>query len=73
MVNAKEEVDEIDEAEKAMLLRRKIAGATMRCSASLVFASIGAGIGATLFRPSTGQWIGKTSPALNPSNPSAFY
>lgn len=31
----------------------------MRCSASLVFASVGAGIGATLFRPSVGQWIGK--------------
>lgn len=52
------EDDISDETDKIILLRKKIAGATLRCSTSLVFASIGAGIGATLFRPSTGQWIG---------------
>ncbi|EPS72592.1 hypothetical protein M569_02165 [Genlisea aurea] len=40
------------------LVGKKVYSATVRCSSSLVFASIGAGIGATLFRPSTGQWIG---------------
>ncbi|KAJ8754965.1 hypothetical protein K2173_015477 [Erythroxylum novogranatense] len=40
------------------ILGKKITGVTIRCSASLVFASVGAGIGATLIRPSTGQWIG---------------
>ncbi|WMV26026.1 hypothetical protein MTR67_019411 [Solanum verrucosum] len=40
------------------LLGRKISIVTVRCSASLVFASIGAGIGAMMFRPTTGQWIG---------------
>uniref|UniRef100_A0A0A0K342 Isopentenyl-diphosphate delta-isomerase n=2 Tax=Cucumis sativus TaxID=3659 RepID=A0A0A0K342_CUCSA len=50
--------DVVDETDKVIILRKKIAGATLRCSASLVFASIGAGIGATLFRPSAGQWIG---------------
>ncbi|KAG6607756.1 hypothetical protein SDJN03_01098, partial [Cucurbita argyrosperma subsp. sororia] len=48
----------VNKTEKLVLLRKKIAGATLRCSSSLVFASIGAGIGATLFRPSAGQWIG---------------
>lgn len=56
-VKSKED-DIVDETVKVVLLRKKIAGATLRCSSSLVFASIGAGIGATLFRPSTGQWIG---------------
>ncbi|XP_038898033.1 uncharacterized protein LOC120085869 [Benincasa hispida] len=56
-VKSKED-DVVEETEKAIVLRKKITGATLRCSASLVFASIGAGIGATLFRPSAGQWIG---------------
>lgn len=47
-------------AEKIRLLGRKVYGATIKCGASLVFVSIGAGIGA-LFHPSTGQWIGKYS------------
>ncbi|KAG2728466.1 hypothetical protein I3843_01G201700 [Carya illinoinensis] len=54
----KEESDDLDKAEKIKFLGKKVAGATVRCSASLVFASIGAGIGATLIRPSVGQWIG---------------
>nr|KJB13864.1 hypothetical protein B456_002G098800 [Gossypium raimondii] len=54
--------DESDEANvtvRAKLLGKKISGITIRCGASLIFASIGAGICATLFRPSVGQWIGK--------------
>ncbi|XP_059666548.1 uncharacterized protein LOC132312268 [Cornus florida] len=53
-----EEPDKVDKAELVQLLGKKVYGTTVRCSASLVFASIGAGIGATLFRPSAGQWIG---------------
>lgn len=53
-----EESERIDTAEQIQILGRKICGAMIRCAASLVFASIGAGIGATLFRPSSGQWIG---------------
>lgn len=55
----KEGNDDLDKPERLKLLGKKVTGATVRCSASLVFASIGAGIGATLFRPSAGQWIGK--------------
>ncbi|KAG8502838.1 hypothetical protein CXB51_000688 [Gossypium anomalum] len=53
--------DESNEANvtvRAKLLGKKISGITIRCGASLIFASIGAGICATLFRPSVGQWIG---------------
>ncbi|XWS27741.1 hypothetical protein CRYUN_Cryun25bG0006700 [Craigia yunnanensis] len=53
-----EESDGVNITEQAKLLGKKISGITIRCGASLVFASIGAGIGATLFRPSIGQWIG---------------
>ncbi|XP_074578598.1 uncharacterized protein LOC141835071 [Curcuma longa] len=49
--------EDIDNIQKVRLFRKKIFGTTIKCSASLVFASIGAGIGA-LFHPSTGQWIG---------------
>lgn len=49
----------IDKDERSRVLRQKIFIATVRCNASLVFASIGGGIGATLFRPAVGQWIGK--------------
>ncbi|KAJ4828663.1 hypothetical protein Tsubulata_019539 [Turnera subulata] len=49
---------EVDTSEEVKLLGKKVTGVTIRCSASLVFASVGAGIGATLIRPSTGQWIG---------------
>lgn len=59
MINSKEEVDEIDTPQKLKLLGMKVSGTTIRCGASLIFASIGAGIGATLIRPSIGQWIGK--------------
>ncbi|KAL6009604.1 hypothetical protein ACLOJK_000032 [Asimina triloba] len=56
--NEDETEEEVDKAEKVRILQRKVTGATIRCSASLFFASIGAGVGAILFRPSTGQWIG---------------
>ncbi|CAJ2665352.1 uncharacterized protein LOC123906613 [Trifolium pratense] len=49
---------EVDTPEQVRLLGQKIALTSIRCSSSLVFASIGAGIGATLIRPSLGQWIG---------------
>ncbi|CAL9750936.1 uncharacterized protein LOC135634578 [Musa acuminata AAA Group] len=49
--------EDISINEKIRLFRRKLYGTTVKCSASLVFASVGAGIGA-LFNPSTGQWIG---------------
>ncbi|GAB2279823.1 hypothetical protein Dimus_014462 [Dionaea muscipula] len=44
--------------EELQLLMKQIFAATLRCSSSLVFASIGAGIGATFIRPSLGQWVG---------------
>lgn len=50
-----------DRARQVGLLGQKVFKATVRCSSSLIFASLGAGIGATLYRPSVGQWIGKTS------------
>ncbi|XP_057965789.1 uncharacterized protein LOC131156263 [Malania oleifera] len=56
--SSKDEVEKVDKAEKAKLLGKKVSATTVRCGASLVFASIGAGIGATLSRPSAGQWIG---------------
>ncbi|KAJ4976982.1 hypothetical protein NE237_002088 [Protea cynaroides] len=52
------EGEEVAKAEQIRVLGKKISGATVACGASLVFASIGAGIGATLFKPSAGQWIG---------------
>ncbi|KAM7495638.1 hypothetical protein LguiB_030247 [Lonicera macranthoides] len=45
-------------AEQARLIGRKVFGVTVRCGASLVFASIGAGICSTFLHPSAGQWIG---------------
>lgn len=38
--------------------RRRILGTTVRCGVSLICASICAGLGSTIIRPSTGQWIG---------------
>lgn len=55
---SKQDDDTLDTSEKVKLLGRKISIITVRCSASLVFASIGAGIGAMMIRPTTGQWIG---------------
>ncbi|CAI8594519.1 unnamed protein product [Vicia faba] len=53
-----DEVSDVDTTEQVQILGQKIALTSIRCSSSLVFASIGAGIGATLVRPSLGQWIG---------------
>ncbi|PHU00663.1 hypothetical protein BC332_30450 [Capsicum chinense] len=55
---SKQDDDTPDRSRKVKLLGRKISIVTVRCGASLVFASIGAGIGAMMFRPTTGQWIG---------------
>ncbi|KAI3448876.1 hypothetical protein Pfo_005541 [Paulownia fortunei] len=55
---AREDTDRVDTTEQVRILGKKVYGATVRCGASLVFASVGAGIGATLVRPSAGQWIG---------------
>ena len=59
MFNSEEEIEKVDNAERVKLLGKKVTGTTIKCGASLVFASIGAGIGATISRPSVGQWIGK--------------
>lgn len=59
MANSEEEIDVAYKAEKVKLLGKKVSDTTIKCGASLVFASIGAGIGAALVRPSAGQWIGK--------------
>ena len=59
MCKSDEEADKAKKEEQVRLLVKSVSSTTVRCSASLVFASIGAGIGATLFRPSAGQWIGK--------------
>nr|GEU63389.1 protein SYM-1 like [Tanacetum cinerariifolium] len=54
--NKGEDVDVVaHQGERAKVLGKRVCGVTVRCGASLVFASIGAGIGATLFRPTTGQ------------------
>ncbi|XP_057790158.1 uncharacterized protein LOC131007023 isoform X2 [Salvia miltiorrhiza] len=52
------DTDTLDTRKQVRILRRKVSGATVGCCASLVFASVGAGIGASLTRPSVGQWIG---------------
>nr|CAN73199.1 hypothetical protein VITISV_014080 [Vitis vinifera] len=57
MINFEEKIDRIDKAEKVKLLGKKVTGSTVKCGASLVFASITTGIGTTLFRPSANQWI----------------
>lgn len=57
----KEEDEDVDAAEQSELLVKKVGSATIKYTASLVFASIGAGVGAALIRPSLGQWIGEFS------------
>ncbi|KAF5196790.1 isopentenyl-diphosphate delta-isomerase [Thalictrum thalictroides] len=53
-----EEADKVDKIERVQLLGKKIAGATIRCGTSLIFASVVAGIGSTLIHPSLGQRFG---------------
>ncbi|XP_030471242.1 uncharacterized protein LOC115689368 isoform X1 [Syzygium oleosum] len=55
---SKEEDEEVDSVEQVIILGKKVHVITVKCSASLIFASIGAGLGATIMRPSLGQWIG---------------
>lgn len=43
--------------EKIRFFQKKVYSITIKCTSSLIFASIGAGIGA-FFSPSIGQWIG---------------
>ncbi|KAL5717685.1 hypothetical protein ACHQM5_010658 [Ranunculus cassubicifolius] len=45
-------------AARLKLLAKKVFGVTIKCSASLAFASIGSGIGSTLIHPSVGAVIG---------------
>ncbi|KAL8131736.1 uncharacterized protein LOC141698579 [Apium graveolens] len=53
-----EEADPINKVEQVQRLQKKVVTVTLKCGASLIFASIGAGIGATIMRPSLGQLIG---------------
>ncbi|GAV62712.1 LOW QUALITY PROTEIN: hypothetical protein CFOL_v3_06235 [Cephalotus follicularis] len=57
ILKSKEEENRQNNCEQAKVLGKKVTGITIRCSASLIFASIWAGIGACLIRP-IGQWIG---------------
>ncbi|KAF4368213.1 hypothetical protein F8388_022846 [Cannabis sativa] len=61
LLNMKEEESE-DEVKSVgnqiKVLGKKLCSTTIKCSSSLVFASIGSGIGAVLFRPSAGCWAG---------------
>ncbi|GAB2284758.1 hypothetical protein Dimus_019212 [Dionaea muscipula] len=59
LFSSKDEIEEdVDEKEDFKLLLKQIFAATLRCSSSLVFASIGAAIGSTFIHPSIGQWVG---------------
>lgn len=53
-----EEVDTVNKAEQVKRLQKKVFIITYKCGASLIFASIGAGIGATMIHPKIGQFIG---------------
>uniref|UniRef100_A0A7N0U273 Uncharacterized protein n=1 Tax=Kalanchoe fedtschenkoi TaxID=63787 RepID=A0A7N0U273_KALFE len=52
------DADTVEKREQAKHLGKKIVVATIKGVASLIFATVGAAIFATLFRPSLGQWIG---------------
>ncbi|KAH9625699.1 hypothetical protein KSS87_015138 [Heliosperma pusillum] len=58
LFNSKDDVEDVNTSEELRILGTKIFGASVRCTASLLFAAIGAGIGATCIRPSLGQWVG---------------
>ncbi|KAF5730488.1 hypothetical protein HS088_TW19G00078 [Tripterygium wilfordii] len=58
IIKSDKESDQVDKSEQVKVLGKRVSCVTIRCGASLVFASIGAGIGAVLIRPSLGQWIG---------------
>ncbi|KAG5062353.1 hypothetical protein GmHk_02G003581 [Glycine max] len=53
------EDNDVDQTNQVGVLGQKVVIATVRCTSSLIFASIGAGIGATFIRrPWLGQWVG---------------
>lgn len=56
--NTKEETDTTNKAELVQRLGKKVYVTAVRCGAQLIFASIGAGVGALILRPSVGQWLG---------------
>ncbi|GJT77598.1 hypothetical protein Tco_1044323 [Tanacetum coccineum] len=62
ITKSKNEGEDVDivvyKGEQVKVLGKRVCGVTVRCGASLVFASIGAGISATLLRPKTGQSLG---------------
>lgn len=60
-----EEVDTVNKAEQVKRLQKKVFIITYKCGASLIFASIGAGIGATMIHPKIGQFIGIAIVQLN--------
>lgn len=58
---SKDDIEEVNTTEELQLLGRKIYAVTLKCTASLIFAAIGAGLGASLTRdihPKSGQWLG---------------
>ncbi|KAK4782175.1 hypothetical protein SAY86_016277 [Trapa natans] len=56
--NSTSELEEVEPSEQAKVLWKKVFVTTVKCCASLVFAAVGAGLGAIILRPSLGQWIG---------------
>lgn len=54
-----DEIEELEFNEKFRQFRTKMHTTTLKCGASLVLASVGAGVGALIY-PSHGQWIGCT-------------
>lgn len=55
---SEEDGEMLDRSKSAKIFMKKFSGMTVRCCASLAFASIGAGVGSLCY-PSIGQWIGK--------------
>ncbi|KMZ76259.1 hypothetical protein ZOSMA_104G00110 [Zostera marina] len=54
---SEEDGEMLDRSKSAKIFMKKFSGMTVRCCASLAFASIGAGVGSLCY-PSIGQWIG---------------
>lgn len=55
---SKKDGETVDTREELLGFGKNVQFITAKCGASLIFASIGAGIGAALVRPSIGQWVG---------------
>ncbi|WVZ14933.1 hypothetical protein V8G54_012499 [Vigna mungo] len=58
-IKVQKEDNNVDKTNEVGVLGQKIFITIVRCTSSLIFASIEAGISVTLVRPSLGQWIGK--------------